>query len=90
MENGITTTGKLSAFTEWLKSEEKSPGTIEKYLRDVGAFAAWLGERELTKEAAAEWKEHLLAEGYAPVTVNSMLASMLNWKTQLQHSLFTM
>ena len=76
MENGITIKNKLSEYADWLKSEEKCPGTIDKYLRDIGAFAAWLGERELSKEAAAEWKEHLVEENYAPVTVNSMLASI--------------
>ena len=76
MENGIMIKEKLQVFADWLKSEEKSQGTIEKYLRDVGAFATWLGERELTKETAADWKEHLVSQQYAPVTVNSMLASI--------------
>ena len=76
MENGITIREKRSAFSDWLRSEEKSAGTIEKYVRDVGAFAAWLDGRELTKETAAEWKEYLLSQQYAPVTVNSMLAAV--------------
>ena len=76
MENGKMIKERLPAFAEWLKSEEKSAGTIEKYLRDIGALAAWLEKRELTKETAAEWKEHLVSEGYAPVTVNSMLAAL--------------
>ena len=76
MENGITIGEKLPTFADWLRSEDKSAGTIEKYLRDVAAFAAWLGARELTKETGAEWREHLTAEAYAPVTVNSMLAAV--------------
>ena len=76
MENGIIIGEKLPTFAEWLRSEDKSAGTIEKYLRDVAAFAAWLGARELTKETGAEWREHLTAEAYAPVTVNSMLAAV--------------
>lgn len=52
------------------------PGTIEKYLRDVSAFRIWLGNRSVTKELTAEWKERLLENNHAPVTVNSMLAAV--------------
>ena len=68
--------GRLAEFKGYLKGEEQAKGTVDKYLRDVGAFAAWLDGREVTKELAAAWKEHLLAEHYAPVTVNSMLAAL--------------
>ena len=81
METGITIIAKRSAFSDWLKNEEKSEGTIEKYLRDTGAFAAWLNERELTKETAAAWKEYLASKQYAPVTVNSMLAAVNTYCT---------
>lgn len=67
---------ELIGFTGYLKKEERSPGTVEKYLRDVRSFALWLHGREVTKELAAAWKEHLLAEHYAPVTVNAMLAAV--------------
>ena len=67
-------TGKqLTAFERHLRLEEREPGTIEKYLRDIRAFAAWLEEKPLDKEAAVAWKEHLLGSGYAPSTINSML-----------------
>lgn len=66
----------ISNFVQYLRIEERSAGTIDKYLRDVHAFAAWLGEKPVTKESAAEWKEHLLANHHAPVTVNSMLAAV--------------
>ena len=67
---------KRKEFSVYLKHEERTPGTIEKYLRDVRSFAMWLNGREVTKELASEWKEHLLAEHYAPVTVNAMLAAV--------------
>lgn len=70
------TQGQIAAFYAYLREEERAPGTIEKYLRDVGAFSAWLEGREVTKELAAGWKEHLLRTGRAPVTVNSMLAAI--------------
>ena len=73
----ITITDKIMTdFASWLHAEEKSEGTREKYLRDLRAFSAWLGSREPTKETATEWKEHLLGENYAPVTVNSMLGAL--------------
>lgn len=69
-------TAQLAAYAAHLREEEHSRGTIEKYLRDVRTFAQWLGARELTRETAVEWKEHLLAAGYAPVTVNAMLSAL--------------
>ena len=67
---------QITAFARHLHEEERSGGTIEKYLRDVGAFARWLEGRPVTKEAAAGWKAHLQAAGYAPTTINSMLAAL--------------
>lgn len=64
---------QVAAFEHHLRLKEREPGTIEKYLRDIRSFAAWLGKRPLNKEAAVAWKEHLMAEGYAPSTINSML-----------------
>ena len=67
---------QLTAFKQQMRLEEREPSTIEKYLRDISAFAAWLEERPLNKEAAVAWKEHLLAKCYAPSTVNSMLIAV--------------
>ncbi len=66
----------ISGFGVYLRKEELSRGTIEKYLRDVRGFADWLGGRSVTRELATEWKEYLVELGYAPVTVNSMLAAV--------------
>ena len=66
----------IADFAANLQREEHSPGTIEKYLRDVESFAAWLDGRPVTKETAAGWKESLLSLRYAPVTVNSMLSAV--------------
>ncbi|HIT31568.1 MAG TPA: site-specific integrase, partial [Candidatus Enterenecus stercoripullorum] len=67
---------QITAYIRYLCTAERSPGTIENYLRHATAFARWLGDRPVTKELAAGWKEHLLAQGYAPVTVNAMLAAI--------------
>ena len=57
------TAAQIEALAPYLKAEERSPGTIEKYTRDVNAFAVWLGARPVTRETAIGWKEHLLTEG---------------------------
>ena len=67
---------QLRSFSRHLALEEKSPGTIEKYVRDVGAFAAWLGEGGLSKEAAGAWKGALLESGLTPATINTKLAAV--------------
>ena len=68
--------GMLSAFIQYLKKRERSSGTIEKYVRDVSQFAAFLNEAEVTRKGTAAWRDDLLERGYAPVTVNSMTAAV--------------
>nr|WP_326184989.1 tyrosine-type recombinase/integrase [uncultured Oscillibacter sp.] len=75
MERRLTAE-RIAAFEQYLRTEERATGTIEKYLRDVRAFALWLESREVTRETGTGWREHLLARGYAPVTINSMLAAV--------------
>ena len=67
---------ELSVFSAHLRQEDRSSGTAGKYLHDCTGFALWLGDRALTPEAAAQWREHLLQKGYAPATVNSMLSAV--------------
>lgn len=66
----------LEAYRRYLEAEERSQGTIEKYMRDVQSFKRWLNGRPLSKEAVAGWKEYLREQNYAPVTINSMLAAL--------------
>ena len=66
---------ELSAFAQHLEIEDRSPGTVGKYLHDASAFAAWLGSRELDQGAAARWRDHLVQKGCA-ATVNSMLSAL--------------
>ena len=74
--NSIITTERIDAYCLSLLADERSAGTISKYRRDLTAFARWLDGRAVTKETAAGWKSHLSHRGYAPRTVNSMLASV--------------
>ncbi len=75
MENR-TLDENLRGFAAWLRREEKSEGTVEKYLRDAAGFAAHMGGAPVTKDAVAAWRDWLVTQGYAPVTVNSMVASV--------------
>lgn len=74
--NSIITTDRIDAYCLSLLADERSAGTISKYRRDLTAFARWLDGRTVTKETAAGWKSHLSHCGYAPRTINSMLASL--------------
>ena len=76
MEGRILTDKQLAAFAVYLESEEKSENTVEKYIRDVRAFAAYVGYAEITKETVISYKGKLLSENYAARSVNSMLASI--------------
>lgn len=70
------TVEQIASYGQFLYREERSPGTIEKYLRDINTFVQWLGDRDVTKELTADWKACLLEQGYAPVTINSMLSAL--------------
>ena len=67
---------EISKYRLYLMEMEKSPATIEKYLRDIQKFSIWLGaDREVTKERVIEYK-HALTERYKTSSVNSMLVAL--------------
>ena len=76
MKGKFLTSNQIAAFAVYLKSEEKSENTIEKYIRDARAFSAYMGNAEITKEAVISYKSKLLSEGYAVRSINSMVASI--------------
>ena len=76
MTQYILTAAHIAAYGHFLRQEDRSTGTVEKYLRDVRGFFAWLDGAPVTQEKVIQWREHLLKENYAPVTVNSMLAAL--------------
>ena len=71
----IITDKHIENFTNYLQNEERAAATVEKYIRDVAAFSAWLGGREIGKNAVLAYKEYLI-ETYAPASVNSVLSSL--------------
>lgn len=66
---------RIREFKIHLLEEEKAPATVEKYIRDIGAFALWNGEMEPSKQEVLAYKEKLISE-YAPASVNSILSSL--------------
>lgn len=76
MTDRIISAEGLRAYEDSLAGAERSPGTIQKYMHDVSVFMAFAAGRAVTKELAVAWKESLVAGGYAPVTVNSMLSAL--------------
>ena len=52
MKEKRITAERIAAFSDHLRQAERSAGTIENYLRHVRAFAAWLGDRPVTRQAA--------------------------------------
>ena len=76
MEERILKAEQIMAYGRYLRSEERAGATVEKYLRSVRQFAAWREDGAVTKEAVTGWKEHLLAQGKAPATINAALAAL--------------
>ena len=76
MEKRLLTEDMVRMFCEQLVSEEKSAATVEKYLRDVKTFMDRTRGEEVSKEMLIEYKNHLIASGYAVSSINSMLSSL--------------
>lgn len=76
MEQRAFDAADVRRFEQYLLEEECCQSTIEKYLRDVRAFAVWLDSQSVTKESVRSWKEYLVQKGYAPATINSMLSAL--------------
>lgn len=86
MKGRILTRNAVQNLEQHLREEEKSENTVAKYLRDVLAFAAFVGGNEITKDIVIAYKNKLVSENYAMRSINSMLASLnslfafLNWQ----------
>lgn len=76
MGGRILTSGQLISFKHQLRSEEREQSTIEKYIREVRLFQAWLAGRVVTAEIVASWKGYLRTEGYKSDTINSKLSAL--------------
>ena len=63
MDKRYLSEGQTVAFARALRAAERSPGTIEKYLRDVCQFAAWAGGGAVSRERLALLLETICATG---------------------------
>ncbi len=69
------TAADIAAFRKQLILAERSAATVEKYVRDAAAFAAFADGGAITKMTVIAYKEKL-QRTYAPRSVNSMLAGV--------------
>lgn len=76
MKERILTQDIIKDFKNWLKSEEKSTATVEKYTRDAGAFIQYAAGTPLSKEVVIAYKNRLVMKKYAVRSINSMIASV--------------
>lgn len=66
---------KLKEFSEYLREQERSERTIEKYTRDARRLAEFVGIGELNKPLVLHFKENLRRE-MSPISANSVLAAV--------------
>ena len=66
---------KINEFEIYLRNEERSAATIEKYMRDVRCFMAFIGDAAIDKQKVLDYKSKL-GEEYAVASANSMIAAM--------------
>lgn len=67
---------QIHLFEKSLQEAEKSPITIEKYMRDVYKFMRFMEGKKVTKELVIAYKQKLVESKYAVTSINSMLASI--------------
>ena len=73
--NRIIINSMIGDFENYLRSDEKSENTIEKYLRDVKVFNEFTGTKEICKTVVMEFKAWLV-ESYEITSANSMIAAV--------------
>ena len=75
MKGHFLTSKEIERFRNYLREEEKSENTMEKYIRDVTAFSAFC-DGTITKDTVIAYNQNLIDSGYAVRSINSMLASI--------------
>ena len=66
---------QMQEFEFYLRNEERSVATIEKYMQDVRFFASFVCDAEIDKQKVLDYKGKL-GETYAVSSANSMIAAM--------------
>ena len=62
-------------YLNYLREQERSKATLQKYQHDLTALIIFLNGNELTKTELINWKESLINR-YAPASVNAVLAAV--------------
>lgn len=75
MKKRVIETKKMNEFELYLKEEEKSAATVEKYVRDVKSFSEFAGTSELSRQTVLEYKAKL-STSFAVASANSMIAAL--------------
>ena len=71
----IITNFMIVEFERYLRFDEKSENTIEKYLRDIRSFAVFAESREVCKSVVMEFKNSLV-DNYQVSSANSIIAAV--------------
>ena len=74
----------LDKFTAYLQAQDRSPHTVKAYRSDAAAFFDWLAAQlgrpvppvEVTPFDVQKYRDHLVAEGRKPASVNRSLAAL--------------
>ena len=67
--------GPLEDFEVFLRERDMKPNTVEKYVRDVRRFLAFLQDGYLDHDAVVRYRDNLLSH-YKDTSVNSILAAL--------------
>lgn len=74
MEKSVTGRS-LRQFQTFLIQEEKSPATVQKYMRELQRLTVFLDGMKISKQKILEYRERLV-EIYQPKTVNTKLSAV--------------
>lgn len=77
MEKRMISENMLEAYQKYLKEEEKSEETIQKYMRDICKFMAYADGKQVNKAMLVKFKRKLWEEGgYKISSINSFLVAV--------------
>ena len=65
----------IQKYLLYLKEQERSNATIQKYAHDLYSLLEFLQDKILSKSILIDWKQKLI-DKYAPASVNAMLAAV--------------
>ena len=71
---------QIKNYIIFLREQERSESTVQKYAHDLNTLADFLDGRPVAKGLLLEWKENLVGT-YAPASVNTILAAVNRFLT---------